>query len=117
MAFLDSGFYAHPDLMQPRCRIRRYYDLINDQYGLELISTPDNSMWHGMMTSTVAAACGGEIATIWVAETTVNEAATEPNFTSVAPVKLVPVIVTDVPPPVVPLDTLSELIDGAEAAV
>lgn len=58
VAFLDSGFYAHPDLMRPRCRIRRYYDLIHDKYGIELISTPDNSMWHGMMTSTVAAGNG-----------------------------------------------------------
>ena len=58
VAFLDSGFYAHPDLMEPRCRIRRYYDLINDKEGLDLIRTPDNSMWHGMMTSTVAAGNG-----------------------------------------------------------
>ena len=57
-AFLDSGFYAHPDLMEPRCRIRRYYDLVNDREGLDLIRTPDNSMWHGMMTSTVAAGNG-----------------------------------------------------------
>lgn len=57
-AFLDSGFFAHPDLMQPRCRIRRYYDLVNDKYGLEFILNPDNSMWHGMMTSTVAAGNG-----------------------------------------------------------
>jgi serine protease AprX len=57
-AFLDSGFYAHPDLMQPRCRIRRYYDLINDKEGLENIRNPDNTMWHGMMTSTVAAGNG-----------------------------------------------------------
>ncbi len=57
-AFLDSGFFAHPDLMQPRCRIRRYYDLLNVKEGLEHISTPDNSSWHGMMTSTVAAGNG-----------------------------------------------------------
>jgi serine protease AprX len=57
-AFLDSGFYAHPDLIQPRCRIRRYYDLINDKEGLEHIINPDNTMWHGMMTSTVAAGNG-----------------------------------------------------------
>src|SRR5687767_5838679 len=57
-AFLDSGFFAHPDLMEPRCRIRRYYDLIHNQEGLDLIRKPDNSMWHGMMTSTVAAGNG-----------------------------------------------------------
>jgi serine protease AprX len=57
-AFLDSGFFAHPDLCQPRQRIRTYVDLVNDRSGLKLIETPDDSMWHGMMTSTVAAGNG-----------------------------------------------------------
>jgi serine protease AprX len=57
-AFLDSGFFAHPDLTHPRNRIRWYYDLINNQEGMDLIRKPDNSMWHGMMTSTVAAGNG-----------------------------------------------------------
>jgi serine protease AprX len=57
-AFLDSGFFAHPDLTQPRMRIRRYFDLIHDKYGVELIQRPDASMWHGMMTSTVAGGNG-----------------------------------------------------------
>lgn len=57
-AFLDSGFYAHPDLMQPRQRIRQFHDLINHRTGVELIREPDASMWHGMMTSTVAAGNG-----------------------------------------------------------
>ena len=42
---------------------------------------------------------GGDVAVIWVAELTVNPvAAVAPNVTAVAPVKLVPVIVTTVPP-------------------
>ncbi len=57
-AFLDSGFFAHPDLTHPRNRIRWYYDLLHNQEGLEFIRKPDNSMWHGMMTSTVAAGNG-----------------------------------------------------------
>ncbi|HEX8700721.1 MAG TPA: S8 family serine peptidase, partial [Myxococcaceae bacterium] len=57
-AFLDSGFFAHPDLTHPRNRIRWYYDLINNHEGLDHIRKPDNSMWHGMMTSTVAAGNG-----------------------------------------------------------
>ncbi len=57
-AFLDSGFYAHPDLMEPRTRIRAYHDLINDKSGVELIGAPDASSWHGMMTSAVAAGNG-----------------------------------------------------------
>src|SRR4030095_2127192 len=51
------------------------------------------------------------IAVIVVAELTVNkEAATPPKFTAVAPVKLVPVIVIDVPVP--PLDGVKEVIVG-----
>jgi len=42
----------------------------------------------------------GEVAVIWVAELTVNPvAAVAPKTTAVAPEKLVPVIVTTVPPP------------------
>lgn len=57
-AFLDSGFFAHPDLTQPRMRIREFHDLVNDRTGVDLIREPDGSMWHGMMTSTVAAGNG-----------------------------------------------------------
>jgi hypothetical protein len=46
----------------------------------------------------------GDVAVIEVALLTVNElAAVLPNFTAVAPVKLVPVMVTLVPPPVGPV--------------
>ena len=45
----------------------------------------------------------GDVAVIWVAELTVNPVAgVAPKFTAVAPVRLVPVIVTDVPPVVGP---------------
>lgn len=57
-AFLDSGFYAHPDLTQPRNRIKAYYDVLSDVSGLHHIEKPDGSMWHGMMTSTVSAGNG-----------------------------------------------------------
>jgi hypothetical protein len=51
----------------------------------------------------VAAECAGDIAVIEVALTTVKaEAVVPPNATDVAPVKLVPVIVTVVPPVVGP---------------
>ncbi len=54
------------------------------------------------VTSTVPVPAG-DVAVIWVAELTVNPAAgVAPKFTALAPVKLVPVIVTDVPPPVGP---------------
>ena len=55
-------------------------------------------------TSTVPAASGGEVAVIEVSELTVKDAAgTPPNVTAKAPVKPLPLIVTEVPPAVVPL--------------
>ena len=54
------------------------------------------------------------MAVICVAETTVNPvAATSPNSTAVAPVKLVPVMVTLAPPALVPLLGLSVVMAGA----
>ena len=54
-------------------------------------------------TLTVPAAPAGDVAVIWVALLIVKPvAAVAPNATAVAPVRLVPVIVTDVPPAVVP---------------
>jgi len=52
--------------------------------------------------STVPAAPAGEVAVIDVALLTVYEALVAPNLTAVAPVKLVPVIATLVPPPTTP---------------
>ena len=53
--------------------------------------------------STVPADSAGEVAVIWVEELTVKPvAAVEPKSTAVAPVKLVPVIVTEVEPEVEP---------------
>ncbi len=46
----------------------------------------------------------GVIAVIWVGELTVNEAAfTPPKVTAVTPVKLLPVIITVVPPTLLPV--------------
>jgi serine protease AprX len=59
IAFLDSGFYPHPDLTTPRNRILAYHSIgvaAGDKSSLE---TPDPSSWHGMMTSVVAAGNGG----------------------------------------------------------
>ncbi len=58
IAFLDSGFYAHPDLTQPSNRILAYQSIFaadGDQTSLE---TTDVASWHGMMTSVVAAGNG-----------------------------------------------------------
>ena len=45
------------------------------------------------VTSTVPAACDGALALISESDTTVNEAATDPNDTEEAPVKLLPEMV------------------------
>ena len=65
--------------------------------------------------STAPALPAGDVAVIEVALLTVNDvAAMAPNFTAVAPVRLVPVIVTDVLPSVVPEVGLIEVTVGAE---
>ena len=56
VAFLDSGFYAHPDLVEPRSRILRYEDLTRRPFRRSDLARADDSSWHGMMTSVVA--CG-----------------------------------------------------------
>jgi serine protease AprX len=56
IAFLDAGFYAHPDLVEPTDRILHYVDITNARRRREDLERPDDSSWHGMMTSVVA--CG-----------------------------------------------------------
>jgi len=56
IAFLDSGFFAHPDLVRPHDRILRYVDLTHPGARRSRLEHPDESSWHGMMTSVVA--CG-----------------------------------------------------------
>jgi serine protease AprX len=56
IAFLDSGFHAHPDLVRPRDRILRYVDVNDPGARRTALLRPDESSWHGMMTSVVA--CG-----------------------------------------------------------
>jgi serine protease AprX len=56
IAFLDSGFYAHPDLVEPEDRILKYVDMTNPRARRSDLRQGDASSWHGMMTSVVA--CG-----------------------------------------------------------
>jgi serine protease AprX len=58
MAFLDSGFYWHPDLTQPDLRIIAYKNILTGSTDLQELHRPDISSWHGMMTSVVAAGNG-----------------------------------------------------------
>src|SRR5436190_22105063 len=55
IAFLDSGFYPHPDLTQPENRIVAYRNLPDAEKDLSSLFKPDVASWHGMMTSVVAA--------------------------------------------------------------
>ncbi|HEX8845705.1 MAG TPA: S8 family serine peptidase [Pyrinomonadaceae bacterium] len=59
IAFLDSGFYPHPDLTKPRNRILAYHSIVAAEGDKRSLNTPDPSSWHGMMTSVVAAGNGG----------------------------------------------------------
>jgi len=57
IAFLDSGFYAHPDLTRPKNRILKYVSVVG-RTRPEDLHKPQISSWHGMMTSVVAAGNG-----------------------------------------------------------
>ena len=56
IAFLDSGFYPHPDLTTPASRILEFHNL--STRGTGTLESVDVASWHGMMTSVVAAGNG-----------------------------------------------------------
>ncbi|OYT72934.1 MAG: serine protease [Chloracidobacterium sp. CP2_5A] len=58
IAFLDSGFYPHPDITQPVNRILHYHNVLTRRTDPAELSAPDDSSWHGLMTSVVAAGNG-----------------------------------------------------------
>jgi serine protease AprX len=58
IAFLDSGFYKHPDLVEPQNRIVAYYSIFAEPGDHSSLENPDVASWHGMMTSVVAAGNG-----------------------------------------------------------
>ncbi len=55
IAFVDSGFFAHPDLVRPANRIRAYVDITGR--GARLDRSSDDA-WHGTMTSVACAGNG-----------------------------------------------------------
>ena len=59
IAFLDSGFYAHPDLTKPHNRILAYHSIFAEAGDQTSLETNDVASWHGMMTSVVATGNGG----------------------------------------------------------
>ncbi|HKG15536.1 MAG TPA: S8 family serine peptidase [Pyrinomonadaceae bacterium] len=56
IAFLDSGFYPHPDLTTPESRILAYHNIVPK--GTGTLDSVEPASWHGMMTSVVAAGNG-----------------------------------------------------------
>ncbi|HEU4506628.1 MAG TPA: S8 family serine peptidase [Pyrinomonadaceae bacterium] len=60
IAFLDSGFYPHPDLVTPVNRIVAYHDLAGERRNLLSTDTVESWQWHGTQTS-VAAAGNGQL--------------------------------------------------------
>ena len=58
IAFLDSGFYPHPDLTHPANRIVAYQDIKQPGATLNPEETQGDSDWHGTMTSVAAAGNG-----------------------------------------------------------
>ena len=58
IAFLDSGFYPHPDLTEPTNRIIGYRSILMAEGDSSQLFETDVASWHGMMTSVVAAGNG-----------------------------------------------------------
>lgn len=55
VAFLDSGFYPHPDLSS---RIVAYEDIAGERRDLSAVGPVESWQWHGTQTSVVAAGNG-----------------------------------------------------------
>lgn len=55
IAFLDSGFYPHPDLIEPTNRIIAYKDLSDERPCLQSTGPSESWQWHGTQTSVAAA--------------------------------------------------------------
>ena len=58
ICFVDSGFYPHPDLVQPVSRILAVVDITNPSLTAKTFYEPQAMSWHGTMTSVVGAGNG-----------------------------------------------------------
>jgi len=58
IAFIDSGFYPHPDLRLPKGRIRAYVDVTREEAEPSELLARKASSWHGTMTTCCAAGNG-----------------------------------------------------------
>ena len=57
-AFLDSGFYSHPDLVTPLNRIIAHHDLAGERPCLLPANPVETWQWHGTQTAVAAAGNG-----------------------------------------------------------
>ena len=58
VAFLDSGFYPHPDLVTPLNRIVAYHDVAGELRDLSSNQQVESWQWHGTQTSVAATGNG-----------------------------------------------------------
>lgn len=58
VAFLDSGFYPHPDLVTPVNRIIAYHDVAGERHSLVSTDPVESWQWHGTQTAVAAAGNG-----------------------------------------------------------
>src|SRR3712207_405867 len=58
IAFLDSGFYPHPDLVEPRNRVVAFKDISGEEATLDPERAPESWHWHGTMVAVAAAGNG-----------------------------------------------------------
>lgn len=56
IAVIDAGFYPHPDLLFPHCRVQEHIDFSVDAEPLD--GRTDAGNWHGTMTAVIAAGNG-----------------------------------------------------------
>ena len=56
IAVIDAGFYPHPDLIFPQCRVLEHKDFSVDAEPLD--GRTDAGNWHGTMTAVIAAGNG-----------------------------------------------------------
>src|SRR5678815_4288094 len=58
MAFLDSGFHQHPDLVEPGNRIVAFHDISSEDTEAYVDKVVESGHWHGTQTTVVAAGNG-----------------------------------------------------------
>lgn len=58
VAFVDAGFFAHPDLMRPSRRVRAFVDVTRDDPRPSAFFVAHPRAWHGTMTACAAAGNG-----------------------------------------------------------